>query len=780
MHDYAVSIGMPELKNDFKLFLYQDRDKLYEAWARETNNTPQEIPEYVDDVRYWSKGGAVFVNTGHRYLSDRDPKHLMMLIADSLYVRYRSRFASWHEEGPAWLWEGVREFHKRRALSKAGLISYEAERNDPWGALVRDAVVDRPLPAFETRAGFETAKGDPWMHSFLAVELLASHAGPNSLIGFYMPIRLGITWQEVFEESFGMSVEEFYRMFNTHRTAGYPDLHIPEPVPFTTLEPDYSIITTTEEYSYTLDLPHRWVDEGGGRYTGGDSLELVFRSQTLDGEAILQEFAESVRDNLRNDWWPDASVFTVNSFRRQRHEDLQFYVLKYRVQESRRYCTLDVEERIYVADQLPGAPVGFRVRYQLCDWEVPVAQRSRMRMLDSFRIVTQPAEYYRQFINVDGVTIKANDEVDPESMRVAAFVVETMMNSIREDIQKCLTNWGAALAISPEGKSIVTLPEFANQKGEISPTTGELVDLSGGLGAVKGQPVSGVIELTVIGGAFHVTIHEFAHAVQNLCFTEDEQERWAEFYRDAKRADLFHGAYGMSNDNEFFAEFSVSYFEHQGEIQRRWTLDADRLTRHQLSTLLPEIFSFLGRIYEGWVVEPYVQPTPVPTFTPTPTPVPTTHARKATTGGYGYTIELPPRWVDESGGRYNGGNIGGHLRIRSDALLPGTTLDQFAETVRENLRSEWWADASLFEVTALEKVQIGDLELYSLKYRVREGPQWCIVDVEERIYVADSLSGNPFGFRTRLHVCDWQIPELQEERKSILGSFRITSDPDQQ
>ena len=779
MHNYMTSLGMSELKNEFTIYMDQDRDTLYEAWARETGKNVQDIPEYVDEADYWVASGAVFVDTEHEYYSTSDPKYQMIVVAGFLHDQYRSRVASWLEEHPVWLRSGGRDFHKLKALSEAGLLSYEAERNGPWGLVERGMELDRPLSALETWNGFDDARGDPWKHSILAAELLASHAGPGSLIRFYEPLRLGTTWKEVFQKTFGMTVEEFYSLFDAHRTAGYPDLTIPEPVPHPMPEPRYSIITATEEYDYTLDLPYRWVEDRKGWYSGGDSGKLKVRLQALENEAALREFAESVRDNLRNDWWSDASLFRVTSFRKERHGDQQFYSLKYRVRESTRSCTFDVEERIYLADTLPGAPYGFRVIYRLCDWEVPGAHSSRTRLLDSFSIVTQPTEYYKQFINVEAITIKANDVVEAVSMHNAAYVIETMMKSLREDIQECLINAGAALAISPEGETIVTLPEFAHLKGKTSDTTGKLIDESGGLGPEKGQPVSGVIEITISSGSFVVTVHEFAHAVQNLCFTANEHEEWDRFYDEAEQIDLFPGAYGMTNSKEFFAEFSASFFEQQDVIQRRWTVDEEEegLTRHQLSAKLPDIFNFLAELYENYEVESYVLPTPVPTFIPTPTPPPIKHTSQ-TTRGYGFSIDLPPRWVDEGNGRYDGAEDGGKLRVWSEGLQNETTLEQFAERVRTNLRGEWWEDASLFEVTSLDEEQIGDLEFYSLKYRVRESPRFCTLDVEERIYLADTLSGPPHGFRVRYELCDWQVPDLRQERASILDSFSITSNSD--
>ena len=368
--------------------------------------------------------------------------------------------------------------------------------------------------------------------------------------------------------------------------------------------PRYSIETRDREYGYTIDIPDGWVEEGEGRYSGQESGgTLRIRSQELESETTLDQYAESVRDNLRQEWWTSASLFEITSFEKEQAGNQDFYSLRYRVRESPKYCIVDVQERIYLANSLPGNPHGFRVSIRFCDWELQSAdaRRLRTRLLDSFRIANQPASYYTQFITVEGITVKASDRVRSVSMYNAADVIKTMMTSLREDIQECLIRQGASLAISPLGEYITTLPEFTPQKGEL--------DFAAGLGAVKGQPVSGVVEASLLEGYLSVTFHEFAHAVQNLCFTEDEHREWNRFYEEAQDANIFPGSYGMTNSDEFFAEFSVSYFEQPYVIQWRWAAD-EELTRQKLSADFPEIFSFLERTYPRFEVNPNAAPTP--------------------------------------------------------------------------------------------------------------------------------------------------------------------------
>jgi hypothetical protein len=38
----------------------------------------------------------------------------------------------------------------------------------------------------------------------------------------------GATWQEAFNTAFGMTIAEFYVLFEEHRAAGFPEVNIPE------------------------------------------------------------------------------------------------------------------------------------------------------------------------------------------------------------------------------------------------------------------------------------------------------------------------------------------------------------------------------------------------------------------------------------------------------------------------------------------------------------------------------------------------------------------------
>ena len=626
MHNYLMSLGMPEPKYDVTVYMYEDRGKLLEAFEGETGGSSERIGRRFDEIGYVPVYYSVFIDAGSGWYSRSDSRNQMETVAGWLYEhRAHNRLAVY----PVWLLVGSEKLHIYMSLSKAGLLSYESERKGPQGSVELGMNIDKALSALETLHGFgfppfvdlalAGSVGDPRLndvrgeieYSLLAAEFLASHVGLAALMRYYEHVRIGTTWKDIFQTVFGMSVEEFYDLFDAHRMAGFPSLAIPAPSPSPPTAPRYSIVNRDHEYGYAIDLPDDWVEEEGyiASAPGG---EMFIRDIDLPAGTTLQQYAESVRDNLRHDWWPSASMFEITSFGKRTSGGRELYSVEYRVQEDPMYCALDVIEVIGVGTSLPGLRQGFRVRHQLCEeearhWQRQGLDRTRRETLDSFRIITRPSTYYKQFIDVEGITVKANDTVEAVSMYNTADVIKVMMRSLREDIRECLISAGAGLAIAPHGEYITTLPEFPPENGKY--------DRFVALGAVKGQPISGVPERAAVAGPY-VVVHEFGHAVQNLCFTEDEHDEWNRFYEEARQGNLFPGTYGMTNPDEFFAQFSVSYFQQSYETQEQWF--RERLTKQQFSEDLPEIFGFLAKIYESYQVEPYVAPTPVATFTPTP------------------------------------------------------------------------------------------------------------------------------------------------------------------
>ena len=180
----------------------------------------------------------MFVNTSGPWVRKAPLPNLMKMTAHELLHTYQHGLSGLSvgggvslvpESGPRWLSEGTAEFFALRAMDAGDVLDYEERRNstDPWGIVRHAEYIDKLLSEMETWTGFSGARGDSTSYATMAAELLAAHAGEESLIRFYTLTQPGSAWQEAFGTVFGMTVEEFYELFEEHRAAGFPEVDIP-------------------------------------------------------------------------------------------------------------------------------------------------------------------------------------------------------------------------------------------------------------------------------------------------------------------------------------------------------------------------------------------------------------------------------------------------------------------------------------------------------------------------------------------------------------------------
>ena len=122
---------------------------------------------------------------------------------------------------PAWYTEGMAAYFEAiiTSLHRDGTYSWCRQ----WcGGRADRLPTDRtPLSSVEERDTCEYICGA------LAIELLASIVGQRHIVDIYTMRRPGQTWQQAFQGAFGISVPDFYAMYDQHRAAGFPELNPP-------------------------------------------------------------------------------------------------------------------------------------------------------------------------------------------------------------------------------------------------------------------------------------------------------------------------------------------------------------------------------------------------------------------------------------------------------------------------------------------------------------------------------------------------------------------------
>ena len=83
--------------------------------------------------------------------------------------------------------------------------------------------IDKLLIEMEKQEGYRGVAGVIY-HFLIAAELLAKNSGESNLLEYHALQNSKTTWQEAFEKAFGMTVTQFYDLFEEHRAAGFPEL----------------------------------------------------------------------------------------------------------------------------------------------------------------------------------------------------------------------------------------------------------------------------------------------------------------------------------------------------------------------------------------------------------------------------------------------------------------------------------------------------------------------------------------------------------------------------
>ena len=218
MHEYAISVGLPQIDKEIAFYLYYDVEGLVPAWEAVTGGN-------ADRDRDWSDGAVAEAWYNNVFLTTSTLDGLMDIAAHEISHVQGSAISGFemsggtHEvqsHGPIWLVEGIAYLHADLALARGGVHLYDDIRFVPSGDFP-------PLERLETREQTWAVHAGDWYGKW-AAELLASHAGEEALFRYFTLLQPGTTWQEAFHGAFGMTVDEFYELFEAHRAAGFPKL----------------------------------------------------------------------------------------------------------------------------------------------------------------------------------------------------------------------------------------------------------------------------------------------------------------------------------------------------------------------------------------------------------------------------------------------------------------------------------------------------------------------------------------------------------------------------
>ena len=256
LHRYAAPLGLPPLPDDSTFYLYYNLDLAARTLARLENRSVESARSAFVDDSWGGLAGLEDVDSGWTMLNlpslaqDGQPRGFMKVAAHELFHVYQytlqgyGRFSFTHSEvrviGPAWMQEGVCEFQAIAALAKGGIWPY-AQSHQRYANEARE--VDVSLREMETYNVLLDGPGR-FALATMGAEFLAAKAGEEALMTFWTLLGPGTTWQEAFNTAFGMTIDDFYSLFEEHRAAGFPAPDLPGAVPrFPLAETDRAALT---------------------------------------------------------------------------------------------------------------------------------------------------------------------------------------------------------------------------------------------------------------------------------------------------------------------------------------------------------------------------------------------------------------------------------------------------------------------------------------------------------------------------------------------------------
>ena len=318
-HDTLTRYGMPDISQTVTIFLYHDSHAL-EAAVEEVAGRTVDAGEITTSSSTSSYGARfIIINTASERFQSWSSEARQRQIVGHMVRIYNSLMSDLSTgapsdevppAGPQWLMSGAARYFTWQTLRPSGPESCDTARTSYAGTSVSS---DAPLGDLETREGYNATNGASRL-SFLAVELLAEQAGPEAVVSYYASLRTGVTWQEAFQTNFGMTVAEFYQLFEERRAAGFPRPRCPLLPPLVTL-PD------VPEYL-------KW-EIGDG--VSDEQLETIVR-----GIRVTHEFARAIGLPEPNDEY-EIIVYVYNNI--EKMVAAHGREVSWGVEERRRYWT---------------------------------------------------------------------------------------------------------------------------------------------------------------------------------------------------------------------------------------------------------------------------------------------------------------------------------------------------------------------------------------------------------------------------------------------------------
>lgn len=211
----------------------------------------------------------------------------------------------------------------------------------------------------------------------------------------------------------------------------------------------------------------------------------------------------------------------------------------------------------------------------------------------SFRL----APTYAKYMDIGGVPILGTRAVDDHALREARWIVERMIGH-RPDVLAAIAKKKMRLVVMAKTEMTTDVPEHA----DLTPKA-YWDRRARGLGATAARPATSCAEenlLELPGDPYaseNILVHEFAHTIHEHGMTAVDPSfarRLSAAYANAKATGLWAGTYAITNENEYWAEATQSWFDtNRANDSEHGPID----TRAKLVAYDREIAALLREVY---------------------------------------------------------------------------------------------------------------------------------------------------------------------------------------
>lgn len=221
LHELAVALNFPLPNDVVTIYMHHDLSALEDYWKSEEESAGTLEPDFYG-----------FATENAVYMRALDPDTRLKLIGldgqvglvvhELTHTLFQLRLTNGDWLG--WMSEGMANYFSGIANAYSMNRSFSTARED-FNLFFEGVIPPASTDEFYTWDGGGSCI---YLCGHAAVELLASRVGVRGLVRFFENGRADTPWQTTFQQTFGLTVAEFYDLFAQHIEAGFPVLQIPD------------------------------------------------------------------------------------------------------------------------------------------------------------------------------------------------------------------------------------------------------------------------------------------------------------------------------------------------------------------------------------------------------------------------------------------------------------------------------------------------------------------------------------------------------------------------